>query len=359
MRNRNHRLKFPTRRQWFLLVFTALVSLSLFFPLPFYITSPGSAVTLEPIIEVEDGYRTEKGNFMLTTIRLGPGNLGSYLYAAVMPYVEVVPKTRIHSPHETDEQYSRRQLEVMSSSQETAMLVAFRKAGYNVHVENRGAQVMMVVPGMPGAEKLQIGDVIIAVDGHEIKTSEDLLDYTSDKKVGDDMTLTFIRDGQKMSEQIRLAHLKEMNEEGDMVPTDPPRAGIGIYPVTDRIVNLPRDVEIDTRQIGGPSAGMMFTLEILNQLTRDDLTRGYQIAGTGTIQEDGSVGPIGGIEHKIVAAHREGAEIFLAPDVSHFGEKSNYELAVETAEDIKTDMKIVPVKTIDDAIHYLKRLEEK
>ncbi|MEH7275544.1 S16 family serine protease, partial [Neobacillus vireti] len=115
---------------------------------------------------------------------------------------------------------------------------------------------------------------------------------------------------------------------------------------------------VKTDEIGGPSAGLMFTLEIYDQLMDEDFTKGYKIAGTGTIDSEGTVGPIGGIDQKIVAADKAGAEIFFAPNEK--GSKdSNYNLAVKTAREIKSKIKIVPVDGIDDAINYLKKLPEK
>lgn len=109
----------------------------------------------------------------------------------------------------------------------------------------------------------------------------------------------------------------------------------------------------------------MFSLEIYNQLTKNDLTKGHSIAGTGTIDPDGTVGRIGGIDKKVVAADNEGAEIFFAPDDEITPEmkkaypniQSNYKEAVKAAKDIGTKMKIVPVKTFDDALNYLKALK--
>ena len=100
----------------------------------------------------------------------------------------------------------------------------------------------------------------------------------------------------------------------------------------------------------------MFSLEIYNQLVKEDMTKGYTIAGTGTIDEEGHVGAIGGIDQKIVAASESGADIFFAPN-ENGAVGSNYEVALATAEDIGTSMKVVPVDTMEDALNYLKSLE--
>ena len=105
---------------------------------------------------------------------------------------------------------------------------------------------------------------------------------------------------------------------------------------------------MDTNTIGGPSAGLMFSLEIINQLTEEDITKGYNIAGTGTLNEDGTVGRIGGAAQKLVAADKAGADYFLAP-AENGRENSNYQEALAAAEDINTDVQVIPINTIDDA----------
>lgn len=125
--------------------------------------------------------------------------------------------------------------------------------------------------------------------------------------------------------------------------------------MTDRDIVTDPPVRIESDQIGGPSAGLMFALEVYNQLIREDLTKGYRIAGTGTINIDGEVGPIGGISQKVIAAHKAGADIFFAPN-ERGAKHSNYKEAVKTAKDIGTNMKIVPVDTFDDAVQFLQKL---
>jgi PDZ domain-containing protein len=186
------------------------------------------------------------------------------------------------------------------------------------------------------------------VDGQQLASSEKFIEYVSKKQAGDKVTLTYLRNKSTNSVTLSLQSFKE----------DPKRIGIGISLVDDKEIIVNPKVKVKTDEIGGPSAGFMFSLEIYNQLTKEDLTKGYQIAGTGTIEIDGTVGPIGGIEQKIVAADKAGAEIFLAPNEKGI-KNSNYRDAVKTARDIKTKMKIVPIDTFDDAVSYLKKLPKK
>ncbi|MER2063766.1 MAG: S16 family serine protease, partial [Alkalibacterium sp.] len=140
--------------------------------------------------------------------------------------------------------------------------------------------------------------------------------------------------------------------------------GIGITLVTQSSVTTSPEVAIDAGNIGGPSAGLMFSLQIYKMLV-EDFDNELIVAGSGTITENGEVGRIGGIDKKVVAAHEEGAEIFFAPQdeidsqvlLEHPELQSNYEIALEAAEDIGTEMQIVPVKHISDAIEFLETID--
>lgn len=156
-----------------------------------------------------------------------------------------------------------------------------------------------------------------------------------------------MRNGKQLKENLNVK----------TIPNGNGRVGIGVSIVTERELVVDPKVKINSHEIGGPSAGLMFTLEIYNQLVEEDLTKGHEIAGTGTINEKGEVGPIGGINQKVVAASDAGAEVFFAPNEKG-AEKSNYKDALETAKDIKTKMKIIPVDTLDDALTYLEKMDK-
>lgn len=319
----------------------------MYYSLPYYVSKPGMAKELAPIISVENGYK-EKGNFMLTTIRMGRANIYSYLEAKIRKYEEIYPLETILYHKETEEEYNVRQLHMMAASKLNAIEVAYRKAGLPVTYDYKGIYVMQVLPDMPAAGKLKAGDRVFKVDGHEFPSSQEFIDYVGKKQSGDQVTLTFSRNKQTKTADLILKQFKDQ----------PDKVGIGISLVDDKEIVVDPKVTVNTSDIGGPSAGLMFTLEIYNQLTEEDLTKGYQIAGTGTIEVDGTVGPIGGIEQKIVAADKAGAEFFLAPNEK--GAKgSNYRAAIKTARDINTKMKIVPVDTFDDAVKYLEKLPQK
>lgn len=318
---------------------------------PFYITTPGGAIPLHDMVIVEDAYEDEVGSFRLTTVRTGQTNVAGYIYALLDPYADLVESYLVHSPHESNDQYIQRQIEVMRASQDTAKIVAFQKAGYDVNLKNGGAIVMQFVPGYPAEEVLEIGDIITEIDGKKIATAVELINALKGKKENDQVRIIFLREGTRKEATIVLKTLPGTDENGEKKP------GIGIAsPVTKREFDIPKEVTIKSQDIGGPSAGLMFTLEMINQLTPEDLTKGYDIAGTGTINDDGSIGRIGGIHHKVVAAHKENVDVFFAPAAEDENGVSNFDQAAERAKEIGTSMKIVPVETIDDALNYLEGL---
>lgn len=328
-------------------IIAVLLVVSFFYPLPYYVSKPGMAKELEPIIHVDHGYK-ETGSFMLTTVRMGKANIYSYVLAKLNKYEEIYPQEVIKDKNETEEEYNVRQLHYMDASKQAAIEVAYRKAGLPVKYDYKGVYVLSVVPGMPADSKLKVGDRVTKINGKAFHSSQEFIKSVSGLKAGEKISLTYERDTQ--SNTVNLAV--------QAFPEDPKKVGVGIALVDDKKMTVSPNVTIKTNDIGGPSAGFMFSLEIYNQLTKEDYSKGYKIAGTGTISPDGIVGPIGGIEQKIIAANDAGAEIFFAPNEKG-AKDSNYRAAVKTAKDIGSKMKIIPIDTFDEGIDYLKSLPKK
>ncbi|UTR15205.1 PDZ domain-containing protein [Salipaludibacillus sp. LMS25] len=341
---------YTTKKSWlkWLVLFGILFIIN-FVQLPYYFSVPGEAKILTEVIEVEDGNPYE-GTFMLTTIRMGKANIVNYVWALASDKRELIPEEHVRPEGETDEEYHHRQLMMMTGSQELAVIVAYNYAGKEAYFENHGVLVTSVISGMAAEGNLEVGDRIVAIDGEEVLEIETLFDVLGQYSIGDNVPITFEREGDTYTVELQVDPFpEEIDPEGE-------RGGIGIInPGTDReLVNTP-EITIDTDQIGGPSAGLMFSLEIYNQLLDEDITKGHQIAGTGSIDEHGNVGRIGGVKQKVYASHEAGAEIFFAP-AEQSEEGSNYEIALEAAESIGTDMEIVPVNTFEDALKYLESI---
>ncbi len=340
----------PFKKRWVVII--VLLLFINFYQFPYYFTKPGDAKILHTVIEVEGAFEDE-GTFMLTTVRMGKANVITYVWAHMSDARELIHEEFIRRSGETDQEYHHRQLMMMNSSQDIATIVAYNKAGKEAYYKNHGVIVTGTIEEMPAFEQLQLGDLIVAVDGTTVKTVDDLLAQLAEKQKDDDVLLSVLRDDvQKDVELFVTSFPEEIDDTGE-------RIGIGITsPVTKRELKVHPNVKIDTNKIGGPSAGLMFSLEIFNQLNEDDITKGFHIAGTGSINEDGEVGRIGGVKQKVIAAERAGAHFFLAPN-EFDSETSNYVEAVETAKAINAKMEIVPVDTFGEALEFLENLDPK
>lgn len=344
------------KRFLLLLSITAIIMVIAFYPLNLYIQKPGGAYELSPIISVKGGDQDDKGSLSLMTVAIANATPITYLWAVVADDQKVVEPEKIRRPHEDEREYNFRQQQLMSGSQFNALYVAFNRSGKPFTITYDGVYVVNVLPGGAADGILFAGDKIISIDGQPFQKMEELIAYLGNMEEGEQLSVQVENEGTVRTETLTLKNIPN---------TD--RVGLGIEFAEDRNISTNPPVTIDTAEIGGPSAGLMFTLEIMNQLLEEDLTKGYKIAGTGEMHTNGEVGRIGGIDYKIIAAHRADIEIFFAPDDELSEEVkrrnpnilSNYEEAVKTAEKIGTNMKIVPVKTIDDALKYLDGLEPK
>ncbi|WP_342472905.1 SepM family pheromone-processing serine protease [Metasolibacillus sp. FSL H7-0170] len=330
-------------------------SFLMFYKLDSYIMSPGSAYDVSEFVKVQNGDTEDEGTFNLMTVSMMRATPILYAIAFFKEHQEIMQLNTVRQNEEDDEEYNIRQLKLMTDSQFNALYVAFSKAGLDYQITLKGVYVLNVLAGGAADGIIKAGDEIVEVDGQRIQRQSELIEMISKAQKDDLVELVINRNNELLTKNVQLKEIPE--SEG--------RIGLGITFTESKSIKTDPKVNIDAEDIGGPSAGLMFTLEILNQLLDEDLTKGYAVAGTGEMYEDGTVGRIGGIERKVVAADRDGMEIFFAPDdeiteaMLQYNPKieSNYEAAVKTAKDIGTKMKIVPVKTIDDALAYLQALE--
>lgn len=312
----------------------------LFVPLPYYITYPGDATTIEKFLTVEEGEK-EPGELMMVTISQRRATPLWLVGSWFTPFTEASPSSRYLYEGEGEEDYERRQQLLMASSQQAAVQYAFQLAEEEVSVTFNGMYVSAPMVGSLAANVLKPGDVITALNGRSFVSRLDFVDRVASFKAGEEVSLTLERDDRERTVKTLI---QPLDQKGD-------QAGLGVYeplPVQDVTTEPP--VNFELTNVGGPSAGLMFTLEIYDQLTPGDLANGEKIAGTGTVDEEGNVGPIGGAWQKIVAADRAGATVFFVPD------GPNYEEAKESLDRLESDIAVVPVKTVEDAIAYLESM---
>jgi PDZ domain-containing protein len=272
-------------------------------PVPYVVLAAGPTVNTlgtedgKEVIQVKGTPTTRSaGQLRLTTVSVRPDtDLLSAIWAWFDDEEAVVPRELIYPPDQTEEQVEQRNAEDFKRSQTSAETAALRELGYPVQVT-----VTKVVDGGPSVGVLRTGDVITAVNGTSIETAGGLTDLIRGEPAGTALRVTFRRGAASTTATITSRSAKE---------GEPPRIGVEI----EQRQPHPFDLSIDLEEIGGPSAGLMFALGIIDKINPDDLTGGKVIAGTGTIDDEGRVGPIGGIPQKLVGARSAGAVYFLTP----------------------------------------------
>lgn len=302
--------------------------------LPYLAYSPGPVSDAADTVVVEDvAFYPPEGELLMLTIVGQDVNVFEALIAGVDPTIDLVRKEAVRREGETDEEYRNRVLQQMDDSNFRAISVALEYLGY----EMLPSEVVIneIVDGVPAASALELGDTVVSVEEVEILSLDDFAPALEGRVPGDVIEMTLNRNGDIVDVEVELA-------ERDDEPGTPM---IGI--VLGQLTEAPFPISIEAGDVGGPSAGMMHAIAIIDALTEGELTKGRVIAGTGTIQPDGSVGGIGGIRQKVVGAEAAGAEYILVP-------ASNYDSAL-TAE--RHSIEIVPVATLDEAIGFLESLD--
>lgn len=313
-------------------------------PVPYVTFSPGPTVNVlgdsgdEPIIEVEGrrSYRDDGALRLVTVVPSGPGNrvdLVSLLRGWVDPAVDVLPYDSVYQPQDTRDSVRQQSAAQMSGSQENAVAAALGALGVRYDI---GVGVSQVDPDGPAAGRLEPGDQVLRVGGRSVSTTQGLVDAVRSRPVGSEVDFTVRRDGRTQREQVTTVAAPG-GQDGSAVL-------VGISPCC---YDFPVDVRLNLADnIGGPSAGMMFALGIYDVLTPGSLTDGEVVAGTGEIDPEGNVGPIGGIRQKLVGAQSDGARLFLVP-----GDNCAEALTGDYDPD---RMRLVRADTLDQAISDVK-----
>ncbi len=250
----------------------------------------------------------------------------------------LVPPQAVTAPGET---FNERIVEAraeMRRSEQIAAAVALEAGGLDVETMPRGVLVEAVAIDVPAAKALESGDVIVGVDGRKVTTVEQLLHTTRALRPGAKVRLRLRRD----------AELVERTVPTVAAPDEPKRAIFGIRVSQDAKIDLPLDVDIDLGNVGGPSAGLPFALQIYKELGHD-VDRGRRVAATGEIELDGSIEPVGGIKQKTYGVRSAGADVFLVPA----GENA------ATARRYAGGLRVIPVESFEQALHVLRTLPQK
>ena len=300
-----------------------------------YIFLPDKAHPVAPLVTVRGGHDPVKGGIYFVDVIVRKATILEKLFGGLHNGADLYPASAVNPPGVGDQQRRRIDLQDMRHSQQVAAAVALRAAGKPVVLRSTGALIDQVGAGMPAAGKLEPDDVIVAIDGKRVRNRQDVTTVMSSRKIGQVVAMTVRRGKQTLVERMRT-----VTSGGK-----PRRAIVGIFVENALDIHLPFPVSIDAGGVGGPSAGLAFALEVLQQLGRN-VVHGHKIAATGEIFPDGSVGPIGGIKQKTIGAREAGVDAFLVP-------------AGENARDARKEagsLRIIPVESFPQALHALATL---
>ena len=331
-----YRWSFPAKFFFYLLTIATLLA-----PIPFVFFKPGVPDNVAgKIISIKDAKTYPiNGKLFITSILVT--NPDSPVFGAetlvnwaIGPHV-VLPKESVYPPIQPAQKIERDSRNEMESSKVTSTAAALRYLGYDF---DEVYYVSDIRDYSDAIKKLKIGDVITKIDGKEINQIEEIRTSYAKKSIGDSLLITVERkdkNGKVASVTTRVILVENLDIE------EKERPAIGILVGTS--ARFPIDVDFNLPGVGGPSAGLIFAVGIVEKLTEEDLVRGRKIAGTGTISASGKVGGIGGIEEKMVGASRIGATIFIAPrencpDIEH----------------VPNGLKVIPVSTLSEAIEALR-----
>ena len=326
-------------KRYFIIIIIVILAVLNLVPIPYFLVIPGQAIKLSENISVENGERDAKGQFILTSTAIIKANLLLYIYSFFDPNIDLKSKDDEILFNMNQEDYANIMDKLMQESQMISKIVALRKAGYLTEILGRGILVKGVLDNSPAINKLMPGDVIIKINEQSTHTLEEFSKIIRSYNSNQIVRITFLRDSASYSTSIPLIELPDTDDETE-------RIGIGIYIETkDLQCKFPLEVKINLDKIRGPSAGLMIALEILNQLTENDLSSSLIIAGTGNLSTDGRITEVDGIKQKIISAKKKKADVFLVP-------QKNYSEALKFGHGIR----IIPVDDFDDTIMKLIKL---
>lgn len=320
------------------LALLAVVLALLVLPSGQYIFLPDPAHPVAPLVTVPGGSDPKRGGVYYVDVIVRKATLLERLFPQIHEGADLYPANAIEPPG-VNEQFRRRlDLQAMKLSQQVAAAVALRAAGRNVVMRPTGVRVAATGQGLPAFGKLEPGDVILAVDGKQVRTLRNLYARMLAHRVGDTVAFTIRRDARTLVEKMTTVGAGKGKDR---------RAIVGIQPEQALDIRLPLKVRIDAGSVGGPSAGVAFALEVMAKLGRN-VVHGMKIAATGEIFADGSIGPIGGIKQKTIGAREAHVDAFLVPAGDNAREARKY----------AHGLRIVPVDTFPQALRALATLRK-
>ena len=300
-------------------------------PLDYEIYTPGGLIKLSDRLDVE-GY-AEKGNFNLTYVGGKKGTIPLLLLSFIIPNWDIVSVDEMRIGEEEYIDIVKRGQIDLASVNQNSLIVAFKEAGYEYKINKEEIAVYYVFE--EAETDLLVGDIITHINGEKVDGLDELKEKITSYKVGDVVTFTVLRDDEE-----RKCTGKLYESDGEKI--------IGLYLHSILDVETQPQVKFNYRaNENGASGGLMSTLQIYNTLISEDITKGDVIAGTGTMELDGTVGEISGVKYKLIGAVKKGADVFIVPT-------NNYEEALSVKQENNYDIELIEASTFKEAVEKLK-----
>ena len=291
----------------------------------YYFMSPGPPYQWNIEIENAQTYEYE-GNLYQLTVRRDEANYFVYAWARLNSQIDLYPREVILPDGVTPQELSEISIQNMMTSENVAIAVALDSLDYEIESEGDGVLVVGLLDDSPVKDKLIKNDLIISINNELVRSASEFISMLRTYEIGDIVNIGLIRNEQELTIKTKLIEHVEYENE--------PMVGFLASTPNQQFI-FPFEVDIQTGNVGGPSAGMMMALNVYNLLTEDDITNGKKVAGTGTIEIDGSIGPVGGVKQKVIAAKRANASLILVPtanydEASVFSDENTEIIAVDS-----------------------------
>ncbi len=301
---------------------------------PYYIDAPGGISNMQDKIEI-DGYKS-KGSFNITYVREYRATIPTLLISLFNKNWDVIKEDDVLLENESSEDYSNRDKLFMKESISNATYIAYTKVNKKIEILNSDTTVIYI--GKEADTNLKVGDSILEIDGIKIHSKVDINNILQNHTIGDTLNIKVENNNKKYNRYAKIIEIENQK-----------KLGIFIVTLNEYKTNPNIKVTIEDNE-SGSSGGLIAALTIYNSLIKEDITKGLTIVGTGTIDLEGNIGTIGGVNYKLKSAEAKNADLFLVPK----GE--NYKEAIKLKKEKGYKIKIVAVSTFDEAIEYLKNM---
>ena len=291
---------------------------------------PGGLIDVKDRIKTTEKYK-EEGSINMTYVNAVKGSIPFLALSKIISNWDLVKKDNITYDGKTIEETEKIDKILMNEAISNAKVSAFIEAGIPYKIKSTK---YIVTQTLESVKKLKYGDELLSINNIDINSTDDIKSSLNNKNIGDEINVKIKRNGKEKNIKLHLVGINNV-----------PKIGIG-YAVVHEL-DSKYDIKVKTKSSeSGPSGGLMTSLEIYNMITKSDLTKGRKISGTDTIEEDGTVGIIGGVKYKLLGAEKKGASIFICP-------KENYKEAIKVKEKNNLKIKVYGVKSLKEAINLL------